>query len=441
MRIVLSIIDRLRFFVNRLRERLWVKPLVVGLVSIGGVFIIKAADLTGVGYITPNISLDSLEKLLSIMASSMLVIATFAVGSMVTAYASASTIATPRSFALVIADDVSQNALSTFIAAFIFSIVALIALKNQYFEQASRFTLFIATVMVLAFVIVTFLRWVDVIARLGRMGSTIDKVEEATAKALGKRRDHPTLYAVPARHPLEGARPVFATTVGYVQRVDIMVLQEFAAEVKGRISVASLPGTFVASNRPLAFIKCEDPEQDVERVIRAFVIGGKRTFEDDPRFGLVVLSQIALRSLSPAVNDPGTAIDIIGTFVRLFCDWARPVEAKDSGEVVYDLVEVQELSVQDLFDDAFAGIARDGAGMIEVASRLQKALGTLASLNNMAIREAAIFYARRALAYSEKALQLPEEISVIREIARLTTQAERQTVTNMAFQRTTNHQR
>ena len=62
----------------------------------------------------------------------MLVIATFAVGSTVQAYASASKAATPHSFSLVVADDASQNTLSTFIRVFIFSIVAIIPLKNNY---------------------------------------------------------------------------------------------------------------------------------------------------------------------------------------------------------------------------------------------------------------------------------------------------------------------
>ena len=111
--------DRIRFLVNRTRERLWVKPLVICVLSIAGAFVAKAADATGLGQVVPQVTTEAIETLLSIMAGSMLAIAVFAVGSMVSAYASASNAATPRSFPLVIADDVSQNALSTFIGAFI----------------------------------------------------------------------------------------------------------------------------------------------------------------------------------------------------------------------------------------------------------------------------------------------------------------------------------
>jgi uncharacterized membrane protein len=117
---------------------------------------------------------------------------------MLSAYAAAGSTATPRSYSLVVSDDVSQNALSTFIAAFIFSIVALIALKNGYYEKAGHFALFTLTIVVFALVVLTFLRWVDRIARLGRLATTIDKVEKATAAAMQRRRCAPTLGSAPA---------------------------------------------------------------------------------------------------------------------------------------------------------------------------------------------------------------------------------------------------
>lgn len=141
------------------------------------------ADDAGLSGTLPKITLESVETLLSIMAFSMLVIATFAVGSMVAAYASASTGSTPRSIPLVIADDVTQNALSAFIGAFIFSIVSLIAVQNEMFGSAGRFAIFVLTLLVFTIVIITFVRWVDRIARLGRVVNTIEQVEKATRDA------------------------------------------------------------------------------------------------------------------------------------------------------------------------------------------------------------------------------------------------------------------
>ncbi|MDY0376540.1 MAG: DUF2254 family protein, partial [Desulfobacterium sp.] len=127
--------DRLRFFYNRIGEKLWVKPLAACVLSIAIVFLTKQVDNYKIDRFVLSINTNSIETLLSIVASSMLVIATFAVGSMVAAYSSASTTATPRSFPLVISDDESQNALSTFVGAFIFNIIALMALKNEYYGK------------------------------------------------------------------------------------------------------------------------------------------------------------------------------------------------------------------------------------------------------------------------------------------------------------------
>ncbi len=102
--------DRLRFIINRLRERLRVKPLGICVISMAGIFLAKAADRTGLRQIVPKVSVESVEIPLSVMASSMLVIATFAVTSMVSAYSSTSSTAPLRSFRLIIADDMSWNA-------------------------------------------------------------------------------------------------------------------------------------------------------------------------------------------------------------------------------------------------------------------------------------------------------------------------------------------
>ncbi len=66
--------DRLRFFLNRIGERLWVKPLAVALLSILGAFAAKTADNTGIGEFVSDVSSESIETLLSIISSSMLVI-------------------------------------------------------------------------------------------------------------------------------------------------------------------------------------------------------------------------------------------------------------------------------------------------------------------------------------------------------------------------------
>lgn len=408
------------FLWNRIRKRLWIRPMGVGALSVVGVFAASQLDNLGVGHSLPVVTPQALEALLTIMTGSMLMIATFAVGAMVSAYASASNVATPRTFDLMIADDVSQNALSIFVGAFIFSTVALVALKSDQFESAGRFAVFGMAVVAFASVVVLFVRWVDRIARLGRMDETIDKVERATAAALIRRRDAPTLSAMLRESNEPEGQPVFSKSTGYLQYIDVAGLQAWAENANMRVTVESQPGTFVAPDCPLAYIHpppAADAETDAEEVINKFTIGRQRVFEEDPRFGLIVLSQIATRSLSPGINDPGTAIDIIGALVRLLVLWGEGSTSEDTGEEKYDRVMVPRIEARDLFDDAFSAIARDGAGLVEVSLRLQKALNSLATVGDDAMREAAVHHARLALARAEMTLQLPADLAAVRAAA------------------------
>ncbi len=407
-------------WLRQLRERLWARPLAVCVVSVGAAFWAGLADRLPPTVPVPKIGQDGLESLLTIQASSMLVIATFAVASMVSAYGSASTTATPRALTLVLADDVSQNALSTFIGAFIFSIVALTASQNGYFGRAGTFTLFVMTLAVFAVVVLTFVHWVDRIARLGRIGSTIDTVERATAKAMRQRKLAPLLGGSPTRPLQAQGAPVFGDRVGYVQHVDVRALQTCAEASQSRVVVAALPGTFVAPGVALVYVQRPDgttQELDRERLARAFLIGDQRRFDDDPRFGLVVLSQIASRALSPAVNDPGTAIDVIGSLVRLFAQWGTPAPGDTDDAGANSRVEVPTLVTQDMFDDAFTALARDGAGLIEVAMRLQKAFQALAHVNHVPMQEAAQLHAATALERARIALALPQDFANLESVA------------------------
>jgi len=413
-------VDRLRFLINRLRDRLWLRPLVVCLLSIGAAFAAKLADGTHLKEIVPKITPDSIETLLSIMASSMLVIATFSVGSMVSAFASASSTATPRSFSLVAADNSSKNALSTFVGAFIFSVVALTAFENAYFDKAGIFILYVLTVGVFAIVVITFVRWVDSIARLGRLGQTIKMVEKATADAMNWRRGSPTLGGKLIKKGQKVGQKIFAPSIGYVQHIDMSVIQGWAEDVNAQIVLSALPGTFASPDKVLAYVNIpsgDNSDIDFSCVVKAFQIGDDRYFADDPRFGLVVLSEIAGRALSPAVNDPGSAIKIIGTMVRLFALWNDPVKKQDKKALEYDRVAVPVIDVRDMFDDAFTAIARDGAGTVEVALRLQKALHSLTLLGNAETKEAAIYHGKLALERSRKALDIEQDLTAVRDAA------------------------
>ena len=376
-------VDRLRFLLYSVKEKLWVKPLGFCLLSIFAVFVAKVADGTSLAEHIPEIKPESVETLLSIMASSMMVIATFSAGTMVNAYASASQSSTPRSLSLIISDDVSQNALSVFIGAFIYSAVALTAMTQAFFDEAGLFILFCLTCLAFSIVILTFIRWVDSVARLGRVGSTLLKVERATTRAIKNRIDMPCLGAVPQEQIKEqGTYAIYTKQVGYIQLIDIAKLQKSADKNESFINVAMLPGEFVSPERAIAY---SNKKVLSDEIVDAFTIGEARSFEADPRFGFIVLAEIASRALSPSVNDHGTAINTISSITRLMLLWHKPKSETDNSqknsaqheEFKYDRISLPALNVNDLFDDAYTSIARDGAANIEVAIRIQKSLKTI----------------------------------------------------------------
>lgn len=411
--------DRFRFLLSRLRERLWIKPLIACILSVAGVLLAHLADNLPLEGKLPEVSQDSVIEMLKIIAASMLGVATFAVASMVSAYASTGQMATARAFPLIVADDVSQNALSTFVGAFIFSIVGITAAMNDYYGQAGRFTLFVLMALVLVIVVLTFVRWVDRIARLGRVGAIIGKVEDATAGALGKRRKQPFLGGVPVSGPAAGT-PVYPDKSGYLQYVDVGRLQQHALKCGLRVRLDVLPGAYVGPTRALCHLTPLEHGAPAPAVpalsgfAHAFTIGPHRQFDDDPRFGLLALSEIARRALSPGINDPGTAISVLGTLRRLFEDAARAHADPEAEPPRCDRVAVPALELDAMFDDAFSAIARDGARSVEVVLCMLRHLGELGH-HGPAMRACAQLHADLMLARAEQALDFPRDLALVRE--------------------------
>ncbi|GAA0292880.1 DUF2254 domain-containing protein [Psychrosphaera haliotis] len=433
--------QQISFYIRRLKERLWVKPLFSCALSILAIFFARLGDTYFSDAAVMDISVDTLKTLFSIISASMLGMAVFAVGSMLSAYSSVSTSATPHAFDIVITDDVSQYALSIFVGAFIFSVIGIIALMNGLYGDTGRFVIFILTLLVFAIVILGFVRWVDNIARLGTLGKTISKVEAVTEKALS--RHYELIAGTLDFDDVEGkTSEIYSSDIGYLQQINIDRLQATATEFNFKIKVNQAVGSLILPNTPIAFIKTDDGKEldgDVEakknvkaKILKDFIIGKCRTFDEDPRFGFLVLSEIASRALSPAVNDPGTAIDIISVQCRLITQWLAGDRSNDdkvngsdinSSEVKspeaknqrsFNRVSLPQLSSEEIFQDAFNGIARDGAANIEVMLRLQKIYQSLAETNEE-LAEYCDVHSKKALAYAKKELVLEEDYELLKD--------------------------
>ncbi len=332
-----------------------------------------------------NVGSESVGQILNILASSMLAVTTFSLSVMVSAYTAASSHVTPRATKLVQQDTTTQNVLATFIGSFLYSLVGIVALSTDQYGEDGRFILFIVTLGVITLIVVTILRWIEHLSQLGRVGETTERVENAAAKTINQRIEHPSLGGrklIDKSVIPKEAQLIFAKTIGYVRHIDVGALDGYAQQYESEIGVLALPGDFVNPAQPIGWINKETNDERVASICSAFTVGNERSFDQDPRFGLSVLAEIASRALSPAVNDPGTAIDVIHRGFRILIPWKDYPFSISEKHIIYPHVWVPELALGDLIDDIFMPIERDGVSMIEVQIRLQQALAALDKINH-----------------------------------------------------------
>ncbi|WP_224814933.1 DUF2254 domain-containing protein [Hasllibacter sp. MH4015] len=322
---------------------------------------------------------DAVDQVLTILASSMLAVTTFSLSIAVNAFTAAASSATPRAIKLLQEDHITQTTLATFLGAFVYSIVAIIGLNASYYDDGGRVVLFFSTILVTAIVVIALLRWIGYLPDFGRMENTLDRVEEAARDALSTRLESPYLGAHPdgATVP-DGAYPVNCDLAGYVQHIDMGPLQEWAEEAGAQVWLAVLPGDFVHPAMAVVHVLGGEPDDAARKTFHnAFTIAADRTFDQDPRFGMIVFSEIASRALSPGINDPGTAIAVIGRQLSVLSDW----RVEEGPDVHFDRLHVPSVDPDEMLDAAFRPIARDGIGQAEVLARLIAALRGLAALS------------------------------------------------------------
>jgi len=337
----------------------------------------------------------SVDHILNILASSMLAVTTFSLSIMVSAYSSATTHVTPRSTKLLIADPVAQNTLATFVGSFLFSIVGIIGLASGLYNDRGRIILFGATLVVIFLITATLLRWIEQLGKFGRVGDTILRVERATLPAFTNAGLTPRLGAMPPVPLPDNATSIPSTKSGMIQHIDVSKMNKLAEEQGARIYLDAMPGALVHPARTLFHTNSALDDNEINELRDCISVGHDREYEQDPRFGLIVLSEIASRALSPAVNDPGTAIEVLGSGLRVLLEFADAHEKAE--EPNFSSVHAPEMDVDELFMSFFNPIARDGAGVVEVHMRLIKVLEALALRSPKLFERAAMVSADQAV--------------------------------------------
>lgn len=400
------------FRLRQLASQIWITVSAFSLLSV-----VTALCAIALGPLIPDelafqLGADAVETVLSIVATSMLTVATFSLGIMANAISGAAEGATPRASALMLEDRVSQTALATFLGAFVFALVGIIALQVGVYGNGGRIILLGMTILVIILIYTAFIRWVNRLRTFGRIPDTLEQIEKAAGEALERRLQYPFLgcHALDGLPEVAQANPVFAAATGFVQHIDVSELQKVAEEYDLRLYVQRGPGRFASKARPLAHADKALNAEMTEAIACCFTLGAMRTFRQDPQFGMIVLAETASRALSPAVNDPGTAIDVLRRALRVLTAWDTPVSAQPQ----HDRIWMPPVRAADMLQDLLRPIARDGAALVEVHHVLQAVLCDLAEISPAIWGHAAYAQSREALARAEAELKLDADIRELR---------------------------
>ena len=383
--------DRLK----RLSRKLWVR-----IIGIAALALLASGMATLVGPYLPEaleglIRKEAVENLLDSISSSMLAVTIFSLSVMVSVHRAAEGNWTPRIHRLLAQDNVTLTAISVFLGGWLYALAARILLDATLIGSVEHVFLFFMTVLVVLLIVVVVMRWVAHLSGLGSLMETGGRLEQETRAAFELRAQEPCLGG----HPLlpesvipETARPVRAPRTGWITNIDGEALNRIGAEAEGAgtpVYVLAPIGAFVARGDEIARVAGPKARQD--EAAEAFGIGELRSFYRDPGYGLLVMSEVAQRALSPGVNDPGTAIEILGRMLRALEAWVPETEAAQAGTAKNGEADTgasgapsrphlwaPPLAAGPLVQSAFLPIARDGAGSVEVA------LATIATLDRLA---------------------------------------------------------
>lgn len=386
-------------------RKLWVRVVIMGLLSFVALGLTQLIE----GFVPDKIATmlhgDAADRLLNIIANAMLAVTTFSLTVMVSVYRASSTQWTPRVHRLILEDPTTQNTLAVFIGAYVYALVAIILRELGVYVDERAFVLFIMTVLVLAVIVIYLIRWVLHLQTFGSLMDVTRQIETVTVSGFKERLQNPCLGANALTDDVpEGAEKVLASESGYIQHIYPEALNRTASEQGARVYLVRNIGHYVFANEPMVEVIYDKDDADREAVEKAvrncIVLGDLRTYDQDPRFGLVVMGEVASKALSPGVNDPGTAIDVIGRIGRILSLYQDEV-AKDREDEVLDSLYVSPLDPGDLIEDGFGAMARDGVQIVEVQQRLQNVLTGLMRHPDEGLSEAAktaaVLYLRRAM--------------------------------------------
>lgn len=339
---------------------------------------------------------DGARALLATIAGSTITSAATAFSVTIAALALASSQFGPRLIRNFIADTANQIVLGTFIGSFVYCLLVLRTISSS--EDGDDFIpeisitvgvgMALASIAVLIYFIhhvATSIQATNVITSVSRdLDGSIDRLYKAPEKL--ERDDDVTEEPDAARKEVDldedEAGEVSSLASGYIQTIDVKRLVNVAGEYDVIIKLKYHAGTFVLQRGTIALVWPKDSVSDEleERINAAHTVGTVRTATQDVEFAMDQLVEIAVRALSPGVNDPFTAlgcIDRLGSaLVRILeREFPDPLRYDDAGNL---RVVAAYVGFGGVVDAAFNQIRQYGRGSPAILMRLLETIAIVA---------------------------------------------------------------
>jgi len=410
--------NRLYRSLSYLRSTLWVVPILAVVAERAVYSLLELVD-PWVTWDLTGLTAGGARALFQTLITLTLSFIVFSFGSLLVALQVASAQLTPRIIAtLLLRDNVIKYSVGLNVFALLFAVQGLNRTDVVVFQLAT----FVASLLGIA-CLASFLYFIDYAARLLRPVNIVALVCDQGMEVI--RGVYPREGADP--QPTEGDGPLGSLgmpTLVLLQKgrsqivlaVRLETLVEEAARANGVIEFVPQIGDFVATEEPL--FKLYGPAARIdERALRECVaFGSERTMEQDPMFSFRILVDIALKALSPAINDPTTAVLALDQIHRLL----RVVgKRRLHDEVVHDAAGQARLVLRtpnwdDFVNIAFTEIRACGASNVQIARRMRAMFENLIRCLPEA-RHAAV---RKQLDLLERTLPahypLPEDLALAR---------------------------
>jgi len=342
---------------------------------------------------------EGARGMLTAIAGSMLGLAGITFSSTLVALSLAATTYTPRILRNFLRDRGNQIVLGTVLATFVYCLLVLRVVREG--EQPFVPSLAVTGALILALAdLGLFIYFIDHIAQSIQASTIAENITKDTRSTIDDL--FPGRVGVSAGEPeeepeppgLDEGVPVLAPRAGYIQIADLEELLGLTVELDLVLRTEQEIGDFVARGAPLATLAPRERAdgEATRRAQRTFGIGKERTPRQDVAFGFRQLVDIALKALSPGVNDVTTAticIDHLGDLLRTLGEREMPSAYRRDGEGWLRVI-ARRPSWVDMLDLAFDQIRVAGGGQAAVILRLLGVIADLASATESRKRRRAL---------------------------------------------------